>query len=44
MQIILVLKIKIIIDAGGEIKDSSNEVLSSCNLLIKVNCPSDNED
>ena len=28
---------------GVEIKNSSNEVLASCNLLIKVNCPSDNE-
>jgi H+-translocating NAD(P) transhydrogenase subunit alpha len=37
------IKDKDYIDAGGEIKDSSNEVLSSCNLLIKVNCPSDNE-
>ena len=27
-------------DAGAEIKSSSNEVLSSCDLLIKVNCPS----
>ena len=27
-------------DVGVEIKNSSNEVLSSCNLLIKVNCPS----
>ena len=30
-------------DAGVEIKNSTNEVLSSCNLLIKVNCPSENE-
>jgi NAD(P) transhydrogenase subunit alpha len=30
-------------NAGAEIKDSLNEVLNSCNLLIKVNCPSDNE-
>ena len=29
--------------AGVEIKDSSKEVLKSCNLLIKVNCPSENE-
>ncbi len=29
--------------AGVEIKDSSNEVLNTCDLLIKVNCPSDNE-
>ena len=29
--------------AGVEIKNSSNEVLNSCNLLIKVNCPSENE-
>ncbi len=28
---------------GVEIKNSANEVLSTCNLLIKVNCPSDNE-
>ena len=28
---------------GVEIKNSSTEVLSSCSLLIKVNCPSDNE-
>ena len=28
---------------GVEIKNSSNEVLNSCNLLIKVNCPSDGE-
>ncbi len=28
---------------GVEIKSSSNEVLSSSNLIIKVNCPSDNE-
>ena len=28
---------------GVEIKDSSNEVLNSCNLLIKVNCPMDDE-
>jgi len=30
-------------DAGAEIKDTSNEVLNHCNLLIKVNCPSQNE-
>ena len=30
-------------NAGAEIKDSLNEVISSCNLLIKVSCPSDNE-
>ena len=24
-------------------KIASNDVLNSCNLLIKVNCPSDNE-
>ena len=29
--------------AGVEIKSSSKEVLDSCNLLIKVNCPNDNE-
>ena len=28
---------------GVEIKDSSNDVLNSCNLLIKVNCPSEEE-
>jgi NAD(P) transhydrogenase subunit alpha len=28
---------------GVEIKNSSNEVLNSCNLLIKVNCPSEDE-
>ncbi len=28
---------------GVEIKNSPNEVLNSCDLLIKVNCPSDNE-
>ena len=28
---------------GVEIKNTPNEVLTSCNLLIKVNCPSDNE-
>ena len=28
---------------GVSVKQSSNEVLSSCNLLIKVNCPSDEE-
>jgi H+-translocating NAD(P) transhydrogenase subunit alpha len=31
------------VDLGVEIKNSSNEVLSSCNLLITVNCPSDNK-
>jgi H+-translocating NAD(P) transhydrogenase subunit alpha len=30
-------------NVGAEIKDSLNEVISSCDLLIKVNCPSDNE-
>ena len=30
-------------NAGVEIKDSSDEVLSSCDLLIKVNCPSEKE-
>ncbi len=29
--------------AGAEIKNSSKEVLSDCNLLLKVNCPSDEE-
>ncbi len=28
---------------GVEIKDSSSEVLNSSNLIIKVNCPSENE-
>ena len=28
---------------GVEIKGSSSEVLTSCNLLMKVNCPSDSE-
>ena len=31
------------LEAGAEIKNSSNDVLNSCNLLIKVNCPSENE-
>ena len=30
-------------DAGADIKNSSNEVLNSSNLVIKVNCPSENE-
>ena len=30
-------------DAGVEIKSSSSEVLNLCNLLIKVNCPPENE-
>ena len=30
-------------DIGVEIKTSSNEVLDSSNLIIKVNCPSENE-
>ena len=30
-------------DAGAEIKKSSNEVFNYCNLLVKVNCPSQNE-
>ena len=30
-------------NVGVEIKDSSNEVLSSSNLIIKVNCPSEKE-
>ena len=29
--------------AGAEIKNSSNDVLNSSNLIIKVNCPSENE-
>ena len=28
---------------GVEIKNSSNDVLNQCNLLVKVNCPSPNE-
>ena len=28
---------------GVEIKDSSSEVLNLSNLIIKVNCPTDNE-
>ena len=28
---------------GVEIKNSSKEVLDNCNLLTKVNCPSDDE-
>ena len=28
---------------GVDIKDSSQEVLNSSNLIIKVNCPSENE-
>ena len=31
------------IKAGAEIKNSSKEILNSCNLLIKVNCISDEE-
>ena len=30
-------------NVGVEIKDSSKEVLDNCNLLAKVNCPSDDE-
>ena len=30
-------------DLGVEIKNNSNEVLNSSNLIVKVNCPSDNE-
>jgi len=30
-------------DIGVEIKKSSKEILDSCNLLAKVNCPSENE-
>ena len=30
-------------NAGVEIKSSSSEVLNLCNLLIKVNCPPENE-
>ena len=28
---------------GVEIKENSNKLLNTCNLLIKVNCPSENE-
>jgi NAD(P) transhydrogenase subunit alpha len=31
------------IEAGVEIKSSPNEVINLCNLLIKVNCPPENE-
>jgi H+-translocating NAD(P) transhydrogenase subunit alpha len=31
------------IKTGVEIKNSSAEVINSCNLLIKVNCPTENE-
>ena len=31
------------IEAGVEIKNSSNDVLKSCDLIIKVNCPDENE-
>jgi NAD(P) transhydrogenase subunit alpha len=31
------------LNVGAEIKDSSIEVLNSCDLLIKVSCPSENE-
>jgi len=37
------IKDKDYIDAGVEIKDSSIDVLNSCNLLVKVNCPTTNE-
>ena len=30
-------------NVGVEIKNSSKEVLDNCNLLVKVNCPSDEE-
>ena len=30
-------------NAGVEIKSSSKEVLDHCDLLLKVNCPSDEE-
>ena len=30
-------------NVGVEIKDSPAEVLNTCNLLIKVNCPSEEE-
>ena len=30
-------------EVGVEIKNSSSEVLENCNLLIKVNCPTDKE-
>ncbi len=31
------------VKVGVEIKKTNNEVLNNCNLLIKVNCPSDDE-
>ena len=31
------------LNIGVEIKNSSNEVLNSSNLITKVNCPSENE-
>ncbi len=30
-------------DIGAEVKDTSKEVLNSCDLITKVNCPSDDE-
>ena len=30
-------------NVGVEIKNSSSDVINSCNLITKVNCPSDNE-
>ena len=30
-------------DIGVEIKESSNEVMNLSSLILKVNCPSDNE-
>ena len=37
------IKDKEYVNAGVEIKDSAKEVLSSCTLVVKVNCPSEKE-
>ena len=37
------IKDKEYVNAGVEIKDSAKEVLSSCALVLKVNCPSEKE-
>jgi NAD(P) transhydrogenase subunit alpha len=37
------IKDKEYVSAGVEIKDSAKEVLSSCTLVLKVNCPSEKE-
>ena len=31
------------LNAGVEIKNTSEDIFNTCNLLIKVNCPSENE-